>query len=362
VDADAPKAAKVTETAKHGLNSRLQLGDGRQVWHPTRAQLGFTLAPGVDPLGPSSAARYVGDRSKALAYFTSIAPYVQRSPRDARPTIVGKYVHSPTATKSSSEPIPAKVLPARDGAGLEIEKAADLVVATITRDPRAYHIVLPVRTWPAKVTDATLSGIDSRIGHFVTHFNPGEVGRTKTVKRAIGLIDGSIVAPGTVFSVNQTVGERTEARGFGIGHVFVNGQMKKDVGGGMCQVATTLFNSSLLANMKIVERFQHVRTVPYVKAGSDATVWWGQKDFKFQNDTDTPLYISYTTVGSYAVCDLYGKGDSSRTVEVDAYQRRNGARDYFGSITRYTTVGGQKSKTYEAFSRYKWTAALDYSR
>jgi len=158
------------------------------------------------------------------------------------------------------------------------------------------------------------------------------------------------------------VGERTTERGFGMGHVFVDGKMKEDVGGGMCQVASTIFNAALLANLKIVERNQHVRTVPYVKAGSDATVWWGKKDFKLQNDTASPIYISYRTGRSTAVCEIFGKSTPGMKVNVIAYQRKNAARDYFGSITRYVTLNGLKSKNYEAFSRYKWTPALDYSR
>ncbi|HEX5322961.1 MAG TPA: VanW family protein, partial [Capsulimonadaceae bacterium] len=218
-----------------------------------------------------------------------------------------------------------------------------------------------LKTTTPRVTSTELAGIDARIGHFVTHFNPGEVGRTQTVRRAIGLIDGTIVPPGGVFSVNKTVGERTAARGFGVGFVFVDGHLDKQLGGGMCQVATTLFNSVLLANLKVTMRYQHVRTVPYVNPGDDATVYWGQKDFQFENNTQAPLFISYKTTATHAICDLYGKAQPGVKVVVESRYRRLGPRAYKGELRRYVTVNGKTTNDYTVFSSYKWTPALDYN-
>ena len=192
-----------------------------------------------------------------------------------------------------------------------VESSALAIEQAVAANAQTDHVVLVLKPWPATITTANLKGIDSLLGHYVTHFNTGEVGRTRTVRRAIDLINGHILAPGQILSVNETVGERTAERGFGEGHVFINGHMEMQLGGGMCQVATTLFNADLLAGLKIVERHQHVRTVPYVKAGSDATVYWGAKDFKFQNDTPNPIYISYATTESHAICDIYGAASRS---------------------------------------------------
>jgi vancomycin resistance protein YoaR len=210
---------------------------------------------------------------------------------------------------------------------------------------------------------AQLTGIDTRIGYFVTHFNPGEVGRTQTVRRAIDLIDGSVVAPGAIFSINQTVGERTAERGFGIGHVFINGKMEKQLGGGMCQVATTLFNAAMLADLKIVERHQHVRTVPYVSPGRDSTVYWGQKDFKLQNDTDTPIYISYKTTRTHAIVTLFGKGVPGRKVTLVSHYRQLAERHFTGVFYRIVSYpDGHTEKSHPYYSDYEWTPALDFSR
>ena len=236
------------------------------------------------------------------------------------------------------------------------------IQSAVAGKPTITHIVLAVKEKSPRVTETQLAGIDARIGHFVTRFNPGDAGRTQTVRLAIKLINGHLVAPGQTFSVNQVVGERTAARGFGMGHVFISGKMEIQQGGGMCQVASTLFNAALLANLKIVDRQQHVRTVPYVKPGADATVYWGQKDFKFQNDTQTPIYISYITTATHAICDLYGKKQPGVQVSViDQYQRL-GERHYKAVLRRYVVENGKRMNDYTAYSSYKWTPALDFNR
>jgi vancomycin resistance protein YoaR len=258
----------------------------------------------------------------------------------------------------------AKVIPGCDGAVLDVDAAVDLVQNTIETTPATVHIVLPTKTSPALITSADLRGIDSRIGFFVTHFDPGNVGRTLTVRRAIDMINGQIVAPGATFSVNQTVGERTPANGFyGKSDVFINGHMEIQNGGGMCQVATTLFNAAMLANLKIVERHQHMRTIPYAAPGRDATVYWGTKDFKFQNNTDAPVYIVYYTTYSHAICALYGKSVPGQQVILVSHYKRLGERDYTGVFYRIVKeADGTVHKDPTFYSAYKWTPALDYNR
>ncbi len=335
----------------------MKLGDGRQLWHPTRRQIGVAFAPGSGEETPTEQLHFTVDRAKLRAYFNRIRPYVRRAPHNAKVVV---------AERSSSDmgeaQVPAKIVPGYDGAVLDTDAAVDLVQKTLQSSPSTTHIVLPLKVKAAKATTASLQGINARIGYFVTHFNPGEVGRTVTVRRAIDLIDGTVVKPGEVFSINQAVGERTAERGFGMGHVFVDGKMEKQLGGGMCQVATTLFNAAMLADLKIVERHQHVRTVPYAPPGRDATVYWGQKDFKLANNTDAPLFISYRTTRTHAIVSLFGKATPGRKVVLVDHSRRLGERHYTGVFYRvvYEPDGAvQKDKPF--YSAYKWTPALDFS-
>ena len=357
---DAPPAADTTagETAKPAsrLDARLKLGDGRQTWRPTRRQIGASYASGSDS-SPYGQFRFAVDRAKLRAYLAKIAPYVRRKPHDAKVVVAAH-----NASDMGDAQVPAKVVPGYDGAALNVNAAVDLVQKTLVSSPGTTHIVLPLKTKPAHVSTASLQGVNARIGYFVTRFSPGDVGRTQTVRRAIRLIDGTVVPPGQVFSVNETVGERTAARGFGMGHVFVDGKMDKQLGGGMCQVATTLFNAAMLADLKIVERHQHVRTIPYAPPGRDATVYWGQKDFKFGNDTGAPVFVSYRTTRSHAIVALFGKAVPGRRVKLVSHSRRLGERHYTGVFYRVVyRPDGTVEKDPPYYSAYKWTPALDFS-
>jgi vancomycin resistance protein YoaR len=337
------------------LSVRMKLGDGLRVWHPSRRQIGISFAPGGEPPNP---VQLTVDTDKLRKYLSTLAPYVRRLPTNASVAVA-----KPNAGDDGMQPVPARIVSSQPGAVLDIDAAVDAIQKAVTSDPATLHVALPLKLTPARVRGTDLPGIDTRIGYFVTHFNPGEVGRTKTVRRAISLIDNTIVAPGGVFSINERVGERTEKRGFGIGHVFVDGKMDKQVGGGMCQVATTLFNAAMLADLKIVERHQHVRTVPYVEPGRDATVYWGQKDFKIQNDTQYPIYISYKTTRRHAIVALYGHGVPGRKVRLVSSHRRLAERHFTGLFYRVVTMPDgttQKGKVYH--SEYKWTPALDFQR
>lgn len=355
--ADSP-AAPAAE-APHRLAARLRLGDGRQTWHPTRKQLGVSYAPGSSDTGPVGEVKFVVNRAKTRAYFNSIAPYVRRGAKNAHVVLAGASAHD-----EGTEQVPAQVVPGYDGAALDVDAAVDLIQKTMQTNPSVVHIVLPVKTKPAKVSTAKLQGIDARVGYFVTRFNPGDAGRTATVRRAISIIDGTIVPPGGVFSVDKTVGPRDAAHGFtGKGHVFVDGHMELQSGGGMCQVATTIFNAAMLANLKVVERHQHVRTVPYVDPGRDATIYHGQKDFKIQNNTNGPLLISYRTNRSHAIVSLFGKGVPGRKVRIVASHRRLGQRHYVGTFNRVVYEPGSAPQKGQAFhSNYNWPPTLDYSR
>ncbi len=136
---------------------------------------------------------------------------------------------------------------------------------------------------------------------YTTHYNTGDVSRSKNVALATSLIDGTVLLPGDEFSYNGVVGERTAEAGFSIAHVYVNGETVDGLGGGICQVSSTLYNTVLYADLKVTERLNHQLTVGYVPLGQDATVDYGNIDFKFVNDTDYPIKIDAKTTGGGAL-------------------------------------------------------------
>ncbi|MDD7650978.1 MAG: VanW family protein, partial [Firmicutes bacterium] len=115
--------------------------------------------------------------------------------------------------------------------------------------------------------------------------------RTNNLILACEAIDGYILKPGATFSFNEVVGERTEAKGYREATVFAGMESKPEVGGGVCQVASTLYVCTLYADLEVVERAVHTFEVSYVPLGLDATVYWGSLDYKFRNNTDYPIRI-----------------------------------------------------------------------
>ena len=148
-------------------------------------------------------------------------------------------------------------------------------------------------------------GINEKVASYTTTFNQSNVPRTTNVRLAAKLINGVILAPGDVFSFNDVVGKRTKERGFQEAGVYVNGRLDTGIGGGICQVSTTLYNAILIADLELVERSNHSLTVPYVQLSRDAAVSWGSKDLKFRNNTDNYIYIHSESRDNYITFDLH---------------------------------------------------------
>ncbi len=148
-----------------------------------------------------------------------------------------------------------------------------------------------------------------------TSYNASLVGRTQNVTLAARKINGTVLNNGDIFSFNKVVGKRTSQAGFSIATVYTNGQLAEELGGGICQVSSTLYNAALLSDMKIVERRNHMFTVAYVKNGLDATVAYGSIDFRFQNSYSEPVKILATTGGGVLTVTILGTKE--RNIKVD---------------------------------------------
>jgi len=127
------------------------------------------------------------------------------------------------------------------------------------------------------------------------------------INLAASTISGTIVNPGEVFSQNETAGPYTEEKGYKEGDGYVGGEIVKDFGGGVCNVATTLYNTSIASDLDIVERHNHSMPVSYVPYGQDAAVAYGYKDFKFKNNTEHPILIWSELIDNRLYMGFYGK-------------------------------------------------------
>ena len=157
-----------------------------------------------------------------------------------------------------------------------------------------------------KVTKADNEKVTDLIGTYSTTYSANAAGRNENLRVGCVNIDGTVIAPGEVFSMNVGLGPQTYANGYKDAGVYVNGKVEQGVAGGVCQVTSTLYNAVILAELEVVERYPHSMTVGYVPLGRDAAVAGDYKDLKFRNDTEYPVYLEAYARDGKVVCNLYG--------------------------------------------------------
>lgn len=203
--------------------------------------------------------------------------------------------------------------PERAGFKLDRERAFEAALLAYERGESGK---IPIIEGPKKVADDDLASISDIVSSFTTRFSEGKVSRSHNIRNAAGRIDGVVLAPGEAFSFNKVVGRRTIEAGFMTAGVYKNGKHDVDIGGGICQVSTTLYNAAIFANLKIERRSNHSMPVPYVPLGRDATVDYGSADLVLRNDFDTPIAISSTVAKGSITFRILGKADPSLSVKV----------------------------------------------
>jgi vancomycin resistance protein YoaR len=176
-------------------------------------------------------------------------------------------------------------------------------------------VLLPLKT-DKKFSDDQIDQISDVVTEFSTRFPARNRPRCGNIKLAAHLIDGTITLPGESFSFNETVGRRTLKKGFQKAGVYINGQHDTGIGGGICQVSTTLYNSVLLANLPIERRSNHSLPVPYVPLGQDATVDYGNLDLVFKNSYPTPIAITSEYIPGKLTFRILGKKQNGLKVKI----------------------------------------------
>ncbi|MGN0150490.1 MAG: VanW family protein, partial [Clostridia bacterium] len=181
---------------------------------------------------------------------------------------------------------------------------------------------------------------------YSTSYGSSTANRASNVARAASLINGKVLAPGEVFSFNSTVGKRTVANGFSTAPEYVNGKTVDGIGGGTCQVSSTLYNAVLYSDLDIVSRTNHMFTVSYVPNGQDATVADGGPDFKFKNNTDYPIKISaYTGGGKITVSIIGTDWEPKREVKINNSTSYSSNGDTLVRTTRTVYANGEVINT-----------------
>ncbi len=158
-----------------------------------------------------------------------------------------------------------------------------------------------------KIREEDLNNIEDLIGGAVTAFNSQNRGRTENIKISVNAIDNTVLMPGEEFSFNDSTGPRSAEAGYKEASIIVGGEFTTGIGGGVCQVSTTLYQAALKSDMEITSRRNHGLPVSYVPMGQDATVSYGYIDLKFKNNKKYPIYIEGFVSGGEVYIKLYSK-------------------------------------------------------
>ncbi|MGC4042625.1 MAG: VanW family protein [Armatimonas sp.] len=263
------------------------------------------------------------DEKKIDEALARIAKEVNRKPKNARAKMddkTGALVISEHAAKGLTlDEATTKKSLLKEGVESLADGAETKVVILETKAP---------------VTDELLGKVGTVMGAFSSYYGFSSDDRCHNIAHAASKINGTILGPGEEFSYNKIVGPRDPGYGWRMGHMYVNGTVIDSLGGGVCQVSSTLYNAALFADMKITDRRCHSSRVTYLPAGRDATVVWDSQDFKFKNNTEGPIYIGAKTTGANLTFRIYGIAAPKRKIErirVRGGSSRNGGSYYTAS-------------------------------
>ncbi len=199
---------------------------------------------------------------------------------------------------------PYAVYPSENG--LDFAISVDEAKALLQAEQEEYTI--PLKTLYPEVTTNMIGteAFPDLLSTFKTTYSTRDRDRTTNLTLAANKINGTVVMPGETFSYNTVVGERTIAAGYKEAPIYVSGEVVDGLGGGICQITSTLYNAVVYANLEIVERSNHQFVPSYVSASRDATVVYGSIDFKFKNNRDYPIKLVCSVSNGVAKFDIYG--------------------------------------------------------
>jgi vancomycin resistance protein YoaR len=198
------------------------------------------------------------------------------------------------------------IVPARPGRVVNaLATGRNVLGAALSPRARNARVVVSYAQPTRSTAQARAMGITTRVGRYETIYG-GDPNRIHNVQLVAHLVDNKLIAPGATFSFNRATGDRTADKGFREAPVIMNGELTTGLGGGVCQVSTTVFNAAYEAGLKITERTNHALYISHYPQGRDATVNYPDVDLKFVNDTARWLLLR-TYVGSYSLdVELYG--------------------------------------------------------
>ena len=214
--------------------------------------------------------------------------------------------HKPEDARLMVKDGKVEVVPEKRGFVVDVE-ATKANILTAVKNGKVDTIECVGKEAAAKVKTTDCAGIDTVLADYKTDYSEGKVDRTHNLAIAIKNINGQVLMPGDILSLNEAIGERDESKGYREAPIFVNGEITPSTGGGVCQIASTVYNAALLAGLDIVERHHHSLPVTYVPAGRDATIYYGQLDLKVKNTYTHPVVFIGDVGGGTVEVKIMGR-------------------------------------------------------
>lgn len=193
-------------------------------------------------------------------------------------------------------------------------------------------IDLKVNIKQPKISTEAAKSVNTLLAEFSTKFSTNDSNRVTNIVLSAKATSDVLLMPGEEFSYNNLTGKRTKSNGYKDAPVIINGKLEQDVGGGVCQVSSTLFNSVLYSGLDVTSRRNHSLKSSYVSIGRDAMVSDGGSDFRFKNPYSHPVYIKNTVSNGVITSKIYGNASDKKNISI--------------KVEPYTTGGLDAAKTY----------------
>jgi len=249
------------------------------------------------------------DRDKLSRRVRELTREITEEPRDA-------------AFKINSDDT-VTIIPGRNGTVVDLDRL-EKDILTILEEKGKTRVTLSLVSVPPERSTALVQsmGITGLLAAYTTTFNPAKTSRSYNISVAARALNELLVLPGHIVSFNEVVGPRSSESGYKNAPVIINNELVDGLGGGVCQVSTTLYNCILLANLEVVERTNHSLPVSYVPIGRDATVVYDVLDLKFRNNTGSYIYLKSYISGGRLTFKIYGNTAYKKEVQVCSWVTR----------------------------------------
>jgi vancomycin resistance protein YoaR len=233
------------------------------------------------------------DRERVQATIDRITAPIVKPAIDARFAVDGDLV---------------RIIPSKTGLAADSKAAYDLIARQIFSPTGPRTVSLGLHSVQPKLTTAGAKGlgIRQRISSYTTEYSSGNPQRVNNIHLLAKSLNNTLIAPGDEFSFNKIIGPRTAAKGYQEAPVIMNGKLVPALGGGICQVGTTIFNTVFFSGLPVTQRTNHSFYISHYPDGRDATVSWDGPDFRFKNETSAWLLIKTFWGSEYITISLYG--------------------------------------------------------